>query len=116
MVKDFKYMRNIGIVVYIDVGKIMIIECILYYIGISYKIGEVYDGVVIMDWMEQEQERGIIIILVVIKIFWKWKDEEYMVNIIDILGYVDFIVEVECLLCVLDGVVVFFCVVFGVEL
>lgn len=93
----------------------IIIECVFFYIGFSYKIGEVYDGVVIMDWMEQEQECGIIIIFVVMKIFWKWKEQDYVVNIIDILGYVDFIVEVECFFCVLDGVVVLFCVVFGVE-
>lgn len=98
--------------VYIDVGKIIIIECILYYIGINYKIGEVYDGVVIMDWMEQEQECGIIIIFVVMIMF--WKDNQF--NIIDMLGYVDFIVEVECNLCVFDGVVVVFDGKEGVEL
>lgn len=110
---------NIGISVYIDVGKIIIIECILFYIGVNYKIGEVYDGVVIMDWMEQEQECGIIIIFVVIIVFWFGmvkQYELYCINIIDILGYVDFIIEVECFMCVFDGVVMVYCVVGGVQL
>lgn len=105
--------------VYIDVGKIIMFECILFYIGKSYKIGEVYDGVVIMDWMEQEQECGIMIQFVVIIVFWKGMDKfllEYCFNIIDIFGYVDFIIEVECLFCVFDGVVFVLCVVGGVQL
>lgn len=121
----FQCYCNFGIMVYIDVGKIMIMECILYYIGKLYKIGEVYDGVVMMDWMEQEQEWGIIIILVVMIIFWQCQEDliiegildmKYCFNIIDIFGYVDFIIEVECLLVVFDGVICFFDVNVGVEL
>lgn len=103
--------RNIGIVVYIDVGKIIMIEWILFYFGVVYKIGEVYDGVVVIDWMVQEWECGIIIIVVVILMVW----QDYWINIIDMFGYVDFIIEVECFMCVLDGVIVVFCVVGGVQ-
>lgn len=110
--------RNIGISAYIDVGKIIIIERILFYIGVNYKIGEVYDGVVIMDWMEQEQERGIIIIFVAIIVFWFGmvkQYESYRINIIDISGYVDFIIEVERFMRVFDGAVMVYCVVGGVQ-
>ncbi len=115
MAKDLKYTRNIGIAAHIDAGKTTTTERILYYTGISHKIGEVHDGAATMDWMEQEQERGITITSAATKTSWKWKDEEYTVNIIDTPGHVDFTVEVERSLRVLDGVVALFCAVSGVE-
>lgn len=112
------YFCNIGIVVYIDVGKIIIIECILFFMGCICNLGEIYEGVLQMDWMEQECECGIIIIVVVIIVYWIYIEigEDYIVNIIDIFGYVDFIIEVECFMCVFDGVVVVFDFSQGVEL
>jgi len=115
MARDLKYTRNIGIAAHIDAGKTTTTERILYYTGISHKIGEVHDGAATMDWMEQEQERGITITSAATKTSWKWKDEEYTVNIIDTPGHVDFTVEVERSLRVLDGVVALFCAVSGVE-
>ncbi|NET36091.1 MAG: elongation factor G [Cyanothece sp. SIO1E1] len=115
MAKDLKFTRNIGIAAHIDAGKTTTTERILYYTGISHKIGEVHDGAATMDWMEQEQERGITITSAATKTSWKWKDEEYTVNIIDTPGHVDFTVEVERSLRVLDGVVALFCAVSGVE-
>jgi elongation factor G len=115
MAKDLKFTRNIGIAAHIDAGKTTTTERILYYTGISHKIGEVHDGAATMDWMEQEQERGITITSAATKTSWKWKDEEYSINIIDTPGHVDFIVEVERSLRVLDGVVALFCAVSGVE-
>jgi len=115
MAKDLKYTRNIGIAAHIDAGKTTTTERILYYTGISHKIGEVHDGAATMDWMEQEQERGITITSAATKTSWKWKDEEYAINIIDTPGHVDFTVEVERSLRILDGVVALFCAVSGVE-
>ncbi len=115
MAKDLKYTRNIGIAAHIDAGKTTTTERILYYTGMSHKIGEVHDGAATMDWMEQEQERGITITSAATKTSWKWKDEEYTVNIIDTPGHVDFTVEVERSLRVLDGAVALFCAVGGVE-
>ncbi len=115
MARDLKYTRNIGIAAHIDAGKTTTTERILYYTGLSHKIGEVHDGAATMDWMEQERERGITITSAATKTSWKWKDEEYTINIIDTPGHVDFTVEVERSLRVLDGVVALFCAVSGVE-
>jgi elongation factor G len=103
--------RNIGIMAHIDAGKTTTTERILYYTGISYKMGEVHDGTAVMDWMEQEQERGITITSAATTCFWN----DYRVNIIDTPGHVDFTAEVERSLRVLDGVVAVFCAVGGVE-
>ncbi|MEM6317998.1 MAG: elongation factor G [Bacteroidota bacterium] len=113
--KDLTFTRNIGIAAHIDAGKTTTTERILYYTGISHKIGEVHDGAATMDWMEQEQERGITITSAATKTSWKWKDQEYPINIIDTPGHVDFTVEVERSLRVLDGMVFLFCAVSGVE-
>jgi len=115
MAKDLKYTRNIGIAAHIDAGKTTTTERVLYYTGISHKIGEVHDGAATMDWMEQEQERGITITSAATKTSWKWKDQEFAINIIDTPGHVDFTVEVERSLRVLDGTVALFCAVSGVE-
>ena len=115
MAKDLKFTRNIGIAAHIDAGKTTTTERILYYTGLSHKIGEVHDGAATMDWMEQEQERGITITSAATKTEWKWKDQDYTVNIIDTPGHVDFTVEVERSLRVLDGTVALFCAVSGVE-
>ncbi len=117
MARDLKFTRNIGIAAHIDAGKTTTTERVLYYTGISHKIGEVHDGAATMDWMEQEQERGITITSAATKASWKWleKDQEYTFNIIDTPGHVDFTVEVERSLRVLDGVVALFCAVSGVE-
>jgi len=115
MAKDLRYTRNIGIAAHIDAGKTTTTERVLFYTGISHKIGEVHDGAATMDWMEQEQERGITITSAATKTSWKWKDQDYAVNIIDTPGHVDFTVEVERSLRVLDGVVALFCAVSGVE-
>ncbi|MCI5080791.1 MAG: GTP-binding protein, partial [Saprospiraceae bacterium] len=115
MAKDLKFTRNIGIAAHIDAGKTTTTERILYYTGISHKIGEVHDGAATMDWMEQEQERGITITSAATKTSWKWADQEYAINIIDTPGHVDFTVEVERSLRVLDGVVALYCAVSGVE-
>ena len=112
---DLKFTRNIGIAAHIDAGKTTTTERILYYTGISHKIGEVHDGAATMDWMEQEQERGITITSAATKTTWVWKDQPYTINIIDTPGHVDFTVEVERSLRVLDGVVALFCAVSGVE-
>ncbi len=112
---DLKFTRNIGIAAHIDAGKTTTTERVLYYTGISHKIGEVHDGAATMDWMEQEQERGITITSAATKTSWRWKDQEYTINIIDTPGHVDFTVEVERSLRVLDGVVALFCAVSGVE-
>ncbi len=113
--KDLKFTRNIGIAAHIDAGKTTTTERILYYTGISHKIGEVHEGAATMDWMEQEQERGITITSAATKTSWNWKDTEYAINIIDTPGHVDFTVEVERSLRVLDGVVALYCAVSGVE-
>ncbi|MEN0045720.1 MAG: elongation factor G [Bacteroidota bacterium] len=115
MAKDLTYTRNVGIAAHIDAGKTTTTERVLFYTGISHKIGEVHDGAATMDWMEQEQERGITITSAATKTSWNWKDEEYAVNIIDTPGHVDFTVEVNRSLRVLDGLVFLFCAVSGVE-
>ncbi|MCC5920029.1 MAG: elongation factor G [Cyclobacteriaceae bacterium] len=122
--KDLRYLRNIGIMAHIDAGKTTTSERILYYTGLTHKIGEVHDGGATMDWMEQEQERGITITSAATTTFWKYPTtqgqvqddtKEYKVNIIDTPGHVDFTVEVERSLRVLDGAVALFCAVSGVE-
>jgi len=115
MARDLKLTRNIGIAAHIDAGKTTTTERILYYTGLSHKIGEVHDGAATMDWMEQEQERGITITSAATKTNWDWLDDNYTVNIIDTPGHVDFTVEVERSLRVLDGTVALFCAVSGVE-
>ncbi|MBO83262.1 MAG: elongation factor G [Actinobacteria bacterium] len=110
--------RNIGIMAHIDAGKTTTTERILYYTGVSHKIGEVHDGAATMDWMEQEQERGITITSAATTCFWSGSSEqfpEHRVNIIDTPGHVDFTIEVERSLRVLDGAVAVFCAVGGVE-
>jgi elongation factor G len=107
--------RNIGIMAHIDAGKTTTTERILFYTGLTHRIGEVHDGAATMDWMVQEQERGITITSAATTTFWKYQDKEYKVNIIDTPGHVDFTVEVERSLRVLDGAVAVFCAVGGVE-
>ena len=123
-IKDLNYLRNIGIMAHIDAGKTTLTERVLYYTGISHKIGEVHDGAATMDWMEQEQERGITITSATTTTFWKYPTKQgklldhsndYRINIIDTPGHVDFTVEVERSLRVLDGAVALFCAVSGVE-
>ena len=113
--RDLDFTRNIGIMAHVDAGKTTTTERILYYTGISHKIGEVHDGAATMDWMEQEQERGITITSAATTCFWNFQDQEYRINIIDTPGHVDFTVEVERSLRVLDGAVGLFCAVSGVE-
>ena len=124
MAKNLVNLRNIGIMAHIDAGKTTTTERILYYTGLSHKIGEVHDGAAIMDWMEQEQERGITITSAATTTSWKYPTDqgiptedtkEYGINIIDTPGHVDFTVEVERSLRVLDGAVALFCAVSGVE-
>ena len=113
--RDLNLTRNIGIMAHVDAGKTTCTERILYYTGISHKIGEVHDGAATMDWMEQEQERGITITSAATTCSWKFNDIEHRINIIDTPGHVDFTVEVERSLRVLDGAVGLFCAVSGVE-
>ncbi len=110
-----QHTRNIGIMAHIDAGKTTTTERILYYTGINYKLGEVHDGTATMDYMVQEQERGITITSAATTVFWKYQNADYRVNIIDTPGHVDFTVEVERSLRVLDGAVALFCAVGGVE-
>ncbi|MCF8332467.1 MAG: elongation factor G, partial [Bacteroidales bacterium] len=107
--------RNIGIMAHIDAGKTTTTERILYYTGKSHKIGEVHDGGATMDWMEQEQERGITITSAATTVYWNYENTDYKINIIDTPGHVDFTVEVERSLRVLDGSIALFCAVGGVE-
>src|SRR5918999_125806 len=110
--------RNIGIMAHIDAGKTTTTERILYYTGVSHKLGEVHEGTAIMDWMEQEQERGITITAAATTCFWHGMGQqfpEHRINIIDTPGHVDFTIEVERSLRVLDGAVGVFCAVGGVE-
>ncbi|MDH3928365.1 MAG: GTP-binding protein, partial [Deltaproteobacteria bacterium] len=109
--KRLKTTRNIGIIAHIDAGKTTVTERILYYTGKSHKMGEVHDGEAVMDWMEQEQERGITITSAVTTC--RWRDNE--INLIDTPGHVDFTIEVERSLRVLDGAIGVFCAVGGVE-
>ncbi|MCO6500683.1 MAG: elongation factor G [Vicingus serpentipes] len=115
MARDLKYTRNIGIAAHIDAGKTTTTERILYYGGVSHKIGEVHDGAATMDWMEQEQERGITITSAATTLTWPYRGQDYHVNIIDTPGHVDFTVEVNRSLRVLDGLVFLFSAVDGVE-
>jgi elongation factor G len=115
MARDLKYTRNIGIAAHIDAGKTTTTERILYYAGVSHKIGEVHDGAATMDWMEQEQERGITITSAATTLTWEYRGTDYHVNIIDTPGHVDFTVEVNRSLRVLDGLVFLFSAVDGVE-
>ncbi len=112
---ELKFTRNIGIMAHIDAGKTTTSERILFYTGLTHKIGEVHDGAATMDWMEQEQERGITITSAATTTFWNYNDEKYKINLIDTPGHVDFTVEVERSLRVLDGAVAAFCAVGGVE-
>lgn len=107
--------RNIGIMAHIDAGKTTTSERILFYTGLTHKIGEVHDGAATMDWMEQEQERGITITSAATTTFWNYHNEKYKINLIDTPGHVDFTVEVERSLRVLDGTVAAFCAVSGVQ-
>jgi elongation factor G len=113
--RDLIFTRNIGIAAHIDAGKTTTTERILYYTGLTHKIGEVHEGAATMDWMEQEQERGITITSAATTTSWKWKDQPYHVNIIDTPGHVDFTVEVNRSLRVLDGLVFLFCASSGVQ-
>jgi elongation factor G len=115
MARDLKYTRNIGIAAHIDAGKTTTTERILYYAGVSHKIGEVHDGAATMDWMEQEQERGITITSAATTVKWAYRGQQYHINIIDTPGHVDFTVEVNRSLRVLDGLVFLFSAVDGVE-
>ena len=115
MARDLKFTRNIGIAAHIDAGKTTTTERILYYGGVSHKIGEVHDGAATMDWMEQEQERGITITSAATTLTWNYREQEYHMNIIDTPGHVDFTVEVNRSLRVLDGLVFLFSAVDGVE-
>ncbi len=115
MARDLKYTRNIGIAAHIDAGKTTTTERILFYGGVSHKIGEVHDGAATMDWMAQEQERGITITSAATTLKWNYRDQEYHMNIIDTPGHVDFTVEVNRSLRVLDGLVFLFSAVDGVE-
>lgn len=112
---DLHLTRNIGIMAHIDAGKTTTSERILYYTGKTYKIGEVHDGAATMDWMEEEQERGITITSAATTTFWKWNDNRYKINLIDTPGHVDFTAEVERSLRVLDGAVATYCAVGGVQ-
>jgi elongation factor G len=115
MSRDLKHTRNIGIAAHIDAGKTTTTERILYYSGVSHKIGEVHDGAATMDWMAQEQERGITITSAATTVYWDYRGTKYHVNIIDTPGHVDFTVEVNRSLRVLDGLVFLFSAVDGVE-
>ena len=113
--EQLKLTRNIGIMAHIDAGKTTTSERILYYTGLTHKIGEVHDGAATMDWMEQEQERGITITSAATTAYCKYNDKKYKINLIDTPGHVDFTVEVERSLRVLDGTIATFCAVGGVE-
>jgi elongation factor G len=113
--RDLHLTRNIGIMAHIDAGKTTTSERILFYTGLTHKIGEVHDGAATMDWMEQEQERGITITSAATTTYWNWNDNKYKINLIDTPGHVDFTAEVERSLRVLDGAVAAYCAVGGVE-
>src|SRR3989339_750902 len=115
MARDLNLTRNIGIMAHIDAGKTTATERILFYTGLTHRIGEVHDGAATMDWMVQEQERGITITSAATTCFWKYQDIEHKINIIDTPGHVDFTVEVERSLRVLDGAVAVYCAVGGVQ-
>ncbi|MBR0273014.1 MAG: elongation factor G [Bacteroidaceae bacterium] len=113
--QDLHLTRNIGIMAHIDAGKTTTSERILFYTGLTHKIGEVHDGAATMDWMAQEQERGITITSAATTTFWNWNGNKYKINLIDTPGHVDFTAEVERSLRVLDGAVAAYCAVGGVE-
>ena len=113
--EQLKLTRNIGIMAHIDAGKTTTSERILYYTGLTHKIGEVHDGAATMDWMVQEQERGITITSAATTAFWNYDGKKFKINLIDTPGHVDFTVEVERSLRVLDGAIATFCAVGGVE-
>ena len=115
MARDLKFTRNIGIMAHIDAGKTTTSERILYYTGKTHKIGEVHDGAATMDWMVQEQERGITITSAATTAFWHYGKDQYQINLIDTPGHVDFTVEVERSLRVLDGTIATFCAVGRVQ-
>ena len=115
MNNDLNYTRNIGIMAHIDAGKTTTTERILFYTGITHRMGEVDDGAATMDWMIQEQERGITITSAATTTYWKFNNNDYKINIIDTPGHVDFTVEVERSLRVLDGAIAIFCAIGGVE-
>ena len=115
MARDLRYTRNIGIMAHIDAGKTTTSERILFYTGKTHRVGEVHDGAATMDWMVQEQERGITITSAATTTFWNYGGQTYHINLIDTPGHVDFTVEVERSLRVLDGAVATFCAVGGVE-
>ena len=115
MAHDLAKTRNIGIMAHIDAGKTTCSERILYYTGKNHKIGETHDGSATMDWMAQEQERGITITSAATTVFWKYRNDNYKINLIDTPGHVDFTVEVDRSLRVLDGAVALFCAVGGVQ-
>jgi elongation factor G len=112
---DLNYTRNIGIMAHIDAGKTTTTERILFYTGMTHRMGEVHDGTATMDWMVQEQERGITITAASTTTFWDYHNQNYKINIIDTPGHVDFTVEVERSLRVLDGAIAVFCAVGGVQ-
>ncbi len=115
MAHDLAKTRNIGIMAHIDAGKTTCSERILFYTGKNHKLGETHDGSATMDWMVQEQERGITITSAATTVFWKYRNDNYKINLIDTPGHVDFTVEVERSLRVLDGAVALFCAVGGVQ-
>ena len=112
---DVSLIRNIGIVAHIDAGKTTTTERFLYYTGKNHKLGEVHDGAATMDWMVQEQERGITITSAATTCLWKKNDRQYQINIIDTPGHIDFGIEVERSLRVLDGAIVVLCAVAGIQ-
>jgi len=115
MPETIEHIRNIGIMAHIDAGKTTTTERILYYTGVNYKLGEVHDGTATMDWMIQEQERGITITSAATTVYWNYRKKKYRINIIDTPGHIDFTVEVQRSLRVLDGAIAIFCAVGGVE-
>jgi elongation factor G len=115
MAKDLSLVRNIGIAAHIDAGKTTTTERILFYSGVNHKLGETHEGSATTDWMAQEQERGITITSSAVTVFWNYRNKKYQVNVIDTPGHVDFTVEVNRSLRVLDGLVFLFSAVDGVE-